>query len=203
MTFRSATLMRELRELHRLCETWGLSLRAEHLPSAVNVFADRLSRETDSTDWTLGPLAYAELESRFGPHTVDLFASHLNTNCRRFYSRHWSPGCSGTDAVLQPWTGDNLYSNPPFNLMPAVLEKAIREGTRVTLVAPRWEAQPWFWRGAEAAATVYHLPPEQGVFTHGARDSPAPKPPWGVTVFRFEGCGDTRPDPCLVSPTAA
>jgi len=47
---RSSPLMRELRELHALCSSWGVSIRAEHLPSAVNAYADRLSRERDSTD---------------------------------------------------------------------------------------------------------------------------------------------------------
>lgn len=79
MSSRSAPLMREVRHLHALYEAWGLSLRADLLPSAVNACVARLSRDNNVTDWSLGADAYAELEHRFGPHTLDLLASHLNT----------------------------------------------------------------------------------------------------------------------------
>lgn len=107
MASRSVPLMNELRELHLLCATRGLTIRAEHMPSAVNVFADRLSREGDSTDWTLPAPAFAALEEQYGPHTIDLFASHLNKKCGRFYGRTWSPGCTGTNALAQDWSGKN------------------------------------------------------------------------------------------------
>lgn len=187
MASRSAVLMRELRRLHESCASWGLSIRAEYLPSSVNAYADRLSRESDSTDWALCAEAYAYLERRFGPHTLDLFATHLNAKCGRFYSRRWTPGCTGTDALHHEWVGENFYANPPFNLMPAVVAKAISDGTKLTLFAPRWEAQPWYWRAAEAAATIVHLPTSYGVFTHGTQITPARQPHWAVTVFRFTG----------------
>lgn len=78
MSLKSRALMGEIWELHELCAAWGLSVKAEHLPSAVNAYADRLSREGDSTDWSLSASTFASLERRFGPHIVDLFASHLN-----------------------------------------------------------------------------------------------------------------------------
>lgn len=187
MESRSQPLMRELRALHRTCMAWGISLRAEHLPSAVNAYADRLSRENDSTDWALGWDAYTDLERRFGPHTVDLFASHLNAKCGRFYARHWCPGCEGTNALRIPWVGENFFANPPFNLMTAVVTKAIHDGATMTLVSPRWECQPWYWPAAEAADMTWHLPQHHCVFTHGSRTTPSPKPPWGVVVFRFSG----------------
>lgn len=71
MASTSPVIMAVLRNLHSLCHAWGLHIRAEHLLSAVNAYADRLSREGDSTDWSLPVDTVLELEARFGPHTVD------------------------------------------------------------------------------------------------------------------------------------
>lgn len=65
MASRSPAIMAELRNLHSLCHAWGLHIRAEHLPSAVSAYADRLSREGDSPDWSLPLDTFVELEARF------------------------------------------------------------------------------------------------------------------------------------------
>lgn len=71
MASRSPAIMDELRRLHAFCLSWGVHIRAEHQPSAVSAYADRLSREGDSTDWTLSAAAFRDLDGRFGHHTVD------------------------------------------------------------------------------------------------------------------------------------
>eukprot|EP00168_Porphyra_purpurea_P002129 TRINITY_DN124_c0_g1_i1.p2 TRINITY_DN124_c0_g1~~TRINITY_DN124_c0_g1_i1.p2 ORF type:complete len:773 (-),score=79.36 TRINITY_DN124_c0_g1_i1:1080-3191(-) len=186
MSSRSPVIMQELRNLHDLCRTWGVSIRAEHLPSAVNAYADRLSREGDSTDWSVEASTFLQLDKMFGPHTTDWFASHLNARCPRFLSKDWTPGCAGVNALRHNWRRENGWANPPFNLMPAVVDKAVRDGAALTLVAPRWRAQPWYWRAVEECTHHFPLPADAALFTHGTRSTPAPKPNWGVDVFRFE-----------------
>lgn len=78
MSSKSPVIIEELRRLHALCHTWAIHIRAEHLPSAFKAYADRLSREGDSTDWTLSAMAFRDLELCFGPNTVDWFASAKN-----------------------------------------------------------------------------------------------------------------------------
>jgi len=195
LSSKSRALMRELRRLHELCEQWGLSLRAEHLPSAVNAYADKLSRQNDSTDWSLPVRTFEEMERRFGPHTVDLFASNLNTRCGRFYSRVWSPGCAGIRALQHDWRSENCWANPPFHLVGAVVDKAIRSGCQLPLVAPRWPAQPWYWRAAEACTEHLHLEEKASRATHGNQTSPAKAPSWGVDIFRFGGSRAAHPRP--------
>ena len=195
MSSRSRALMAELRSLHDLCGAWGLSVRAEYLPSAVNAYADRLSRENDSTDWSLPVGTFNKIERRFGPHTVDLFASHLNKRCGRFFSKDWTPGCAGIKALRHSWRGENGWANPPFHLMPAVIYKEIREQARVTVVVPRWPAQPWYWRAVEGCTSMMPLSKTEAAFTHGSRHSPAPLPAWDVVVFRFGGMVPRHPLP--------
>lgn len=96
-------------------------------------------------------------------------------------------GCEGVNALKHDGRGENGWANPPFNLVSAVVDKAIRSGCALTLVVPRWRAQPWYWRAVEAGTshlqlteTLSHRPittSTQAVF----------KPSWGVDVFRFSG----------------
>lgn len=43
-------LMDQMRQLHNLCADMDVELRVEHISSVLNEWADRLSREHDSTD---------------------------------------------------------------------------------------------------------------------------------------------------------
>lgn len=58
---RSLVMMSEMRALHELCAEMKVELRVEHVSSVFKAWADRLSREHDSTDWTWGALAFARL----------------------------------------------------------------------------------------------------------------------------------------------
>lgn len=183
--------------MRQVCAALGVTLRAEYLPSALNCWADRLSRTPGSTDWSLSQRGFERLERRFGPHTLDLFATAENTNCGRFYSLLPSPGAAAVDAMQQPWTDDNCWCNPPFNLLGPVVHKIVRSHAQVTLVAPRWEAQPWWARAREACSAFVVLPADEGVFMHGSQVSLAPKPKWEVVAFRFGSAPVATPSRAL------
>jgi len=136
----SPVLMREMRDLYELCAEMQVQLDVEHVSSVLNARADRLSREHDSTHWTLGPTAFACLEARYGPHTINLFASDKNARCPRFYSRWHCPGTLGTSAFSYPWDYKNAWANPPFHQVRAVISNTLSSGAAVTLVAPECRA---------------------------------------------------------------
>lgn len=186
---RSPALMQELRRLHKVATALGVTLRAEYLPSALNMWADRLSRTRDSTDWTLARPAFERLEGLYGPHTVDLFASAENAQCGRFQSKLPAPGGAGVDAMRISWRGDNAWANPPFNLVGPLVDKIVREDAAVTLVAPYWPAQSWWPLAVRACTAILPLPAEDGVFLHSGRATPATRPHWRVVVFRFGAAG--------------
>lgn len=189
---KSRAVMRELRRLHAVCDSMGVSLRAEYPPSAVNKWADSLSRARDSTDWSLSDAGFARLEAQWRPHTLDLFASAENAKCGGFFSQNAAPGSSGVDAMNLSWLGENCWCNPPFNLLGPVMHKIVTTGARVTLVAPRWEAQPWWAAAMEASSEWLPLPASEGVFTHGNREPSVRQRRWNVVAFRFGGDGATR-----------
>ena len=183
----STAMMAEYRLLREVLAELHVELRHEYVPSALNVWADRLSREVDSTDWSLAPAAFLRLDAQYGPHSVDLFATELNTRCIRFYSKDLTPGGLGANAMLSSWEGENAWANPPFNLIGAVLDKVIRERVTATVVAPVWKAQPWWARAVEACASWQLLPPAEGVYCAGQIPTKRPtgSPFWRTAVFRF------------------
>ena len=68
----------------------GITLRAVHRPGVENRRADLLSRwRQDSTDLKLHPKFFGLADRQWGRHTVDLFATRLNTQLARFVS--WRP----------------------------------------------------------------------------------------------------------------
>jgi len=193
---RSLVLMEEYRALHALCAEMDVELRAEHLSSALNEWADRLSRENDSTVWTLAAASFTRLDALFGPHTVDLFTTELDARCPRFYIRWAAPGTLGVNAMAHRWTGENAWANPPFHMLGPVVHKIITEGATVTLIAPAWRAQPWWRRATEAATDWWLLPVTDGVGAQGTRSAPGQRPHWRTAVFRFAPveCATTASD---------
>ena len=77
--------------------------------------------------------------------SVDLFASRL-TGLLSSYGR-WKPdpGATYTEAMTLDWSLLKGYAFPPFSLIAPVLIKVPQEKADLVLVAPVWQAQPW-WR---------------------------------------------------------
>eukprot|EP00168_Porphyra_purpurea_P018165 TRINITY_DN662_c0_g1_i10.p1 TRINITY_DN662_c0_g1~~TRINITY_DN662_c0_g1_i10.p1 ORF type:complete len:892 (+),score=165.22 TRINITY_DN662_c0_g1_i10:970-3645(+) len=182
---RSPILMQQMRDLHELVEEVQVDLRVEHVSSVLNDWADRLSREHDSTDWTLDAVTFTSLDTAYGPHSIDLFACDTTARCPRFFSRWMCPGTLATNAMTQDWTGENAWANPPFHLMGAVISKVIRTGATVTLIAPVWRAQLWWQRAVDGCAEWHLLPVTAGVPPHVSPSQQARKPFWRTAVFLF------------------
>ncbi len=80
----------------------GMTLFEAWVPWEDNAFDDYLSKLLIPDDWKLAPKFFNLLEARWGPHTVDLFASSDNAQCKKFYSLQW---CRGTAGVNDLWIG--------------------------------------------------------------------------------------------------
>ena len=52
---------------------------------------------------------FREIDSRWGPFSVDCFASYANTKLPRFYSRFYSPNTLGVDALSHSCEGDTCH----------------------------------------------------------------------------------------------
>ena len=79
-----------------------------------------------------------------GPCQVDLFATRLNNQLRKFISWNPDPFAWATDAFQTSWVDMVGYAFPPFALIGRCLQKILQEGCSVVLVAPVWDTQHWY-----------------------------------------------------------
>ncbi|XP_066982817.1 uncharacterized protein [Macrobrachium rosenbergii] len=80
------------------------------------------SRMEDKYEWMLSRPMFHLLDSVWGPHTVDRFASALTTQLPTYNSRYWDPNGMRVDALAQSdWHLENNFINPPIRLLDRVL----------------------------------------------------------------------------------
>ena len=102
------------REIWHTAFQYGIQLVAVHRPGKLNEKADRLSHwKRDSSVLKLDPAVFKYTDRRWGPHTVDLFATRLNRQIHSFVSSKPDPKCTTTDGLRFPLTGENAWCFPP------------------------------------------------------------------------------------------
>jgi len=88
---------------------------------------------------------FAELNQLWGPLELDLFASCLSTQLPCFYSWRPDPQAEAVDAFSQDWSLVKGYEFPPFALIGRCCKKILdQQVSFLVLVAPVWQAQPWY-----------------------------------------------------------
>ena len=115
------------RDIWNWCGDNNLWISAEHLPGTQNTIADKESRIfNDGTEWMLRPHLFERIVAHFGQHTLDLFASRLNTQLEKYVSWKPDPGALFVDAFARPWNSFFIYAFPPFSLLTVVGRRQIR-----------------------------------------------------------------------------
>ena len=176
-------------QIWTLVEESGLSLTCRHIAGVQNVVADRLSRLQDKANWRLSPGIFHLVDCVWGPHSIDRFATYQNTLLPRFNARFWDPLAENIDAMAQPWQGENNYVNPPWVLLPDIMDKIILEKAWVTLVAPVWPSQPWFQKLKTILVdTPIFLPRDRRTLCYmGPNPEPLRNFGWKVAIWRVYG----------------
>ena len=138
------------------CEKQNISLNAQWVPRSENKRADTLSRVIDLDDWSIGQKVFDMLDSKWGKHTIDRFASHYNNKCIRFNSKVWCPGCEAIDAFKQNWSNEMNWLVPPPSDISLVINKMKVDSAKGTLVVPEWKSAP-FWPLISNGFTFKHF----------------------------------------------
>eukprot|EP00873_Tetraselmis_striata_P012956 jgi/Tetstr1/433220/TSEL_022508.t1 len=81
----------EPRTLWFILDNNGISIRARYLKTTANIWADRLSRGINYDDWALSLRHFNHLDSLWGRHTIDRFATMENARLPRYNSRWRHP----------------------------------------------------------------------------------------------------------------
>ena len=122
----------------------SIKLEMEWIPRSMNEYADTISRLIDFDDWGIDPQFFILLDTCWGPHSVDCFASPHNKKVARFHSQFWSPGCEAVDTFTVNWGGEVNWWVPPPYLICRTLRHASNCRAKGILIVPVWKSAP-FW----------------------------------------------------------
>jgi hypothetical protein len=126
------------------CESRKVSVRAIHLPGAVNRAADAESRRSQGcAEWRLCPTTFQQV-AHLWHVDVDLFSAEWNHQLPRFVSWGPQPSAWAVDALSISWFNVKGYLFPPFKLIGRCAAKVRRDRTIATLITPYWPGQYWF-----------------------------------------------------------
>ena len=125
-----------------------------YIKSAENTTADDLSRRGhDPDDYKCREDLFQQAcETYQRTPTLDLFATATNRQATwGFCSKGPQPGAFSLDCMTLSWTAPvgpatsrpTHWANPPWGLIPALLDKVDREGAEIILVSPLWPTAPW------------------------------------------------------------
>ena len=127
-----------------ICIEKCISIDIQWIPRTQNATADYLSKIIDHEDWGVSVEFFQFMNQLWGPHTVDRFASSLNTKTEKFNSLFWNPGSSGVDCFTQDWKNDINWLVPPIYLVIRCIKHLIYCRAKGTLIVPKWKSAA-FW----------------------------------------------------------
>jgi len=189
LTLKSSTMMCELRKLFLLIDTYDIKIRTLYIRSAANVWADNLSRITDNSDWQLAPRKFKYFDKRWGPRSIDRFASFNNKQVVR-YNTKWRNGTTEAVDSLHlmdsEWRRENNWCNPPWELLDDLASKLRTSGATATIIAPYWPKKPWFVHLSEMSSENVKMPPIHDLFSPQQQLGQGGLGPsaWSVVAFR-------------------
>lgn len=178
------------RRLWALCLELDIDLDVVHIPGKDNTRADFWSRLEDTGDWRLSAKAFDMVETAYGPHTVDRFATSVNTQLPRFNSRFWDVGSEGVDAFSLCWRGENNFANPDFRDFGRTIALIKEQAAQATIIAPVWPSRSWYAALLAITVSSIELPcGDRDLFVPGrsGSDQVVDRPGWGVRAFRVDG----------------
>ena len=130
--------------VYRLCLELGMRLTVEWIRKDENTSADQLSRLEDSYDYMLDPACFNYIDTFWGPHTIERFASLKTKQLERYCSRYRNPGWVATDGFSVSWSHEVDWLFPPPYLEPHVLRYTSVGREYGTLVVPEWHSASWW-----------------------------------------------------------
>jgi hypothetical protein len=192
-------MMTELRRLWYLLDTNDIYIRPRYIRSAANIWAYTLNRELGSEDLQLNPRMFAHLRARWGPHTIDRFASMLNTQLPRFNARWRDPQCEDVDCLHMPdttWQCENKYCNPPRTALPAIAAKLSQSHATAIVVAPYWPNTTWYHDLHRLVTITLHIPASRDLFFPGrlGKRAGVGPPAWSIVAFQLTPSLGSTPD---------
>ncbi len=138
-----------LDELARNIWYWAIErnlwISTTYIPGSENQIADTESRKVanHNIEWKLSKNMFQKIQKMW-PASIDLFASRINKQLKKYVSWKQDPQAIAVDAFSLIWNANDYYIFPPFSLVARILAKLARDGGSLTLVVPVWPTQHWW-----------------------------------------------------------
>ena len=192
---RSELLMALAEKIWTHCLQTGMTLNTAFVPSQFNP-ADPPSRQLNNQlEWSISQPAFDELDKRWGPHHIDLFATHLNAKLPKYMSWKNEELAVAQNAMQQTWTGrGRLYICPPWNLLPQVLQRLQDSRLKATVITPNWTSSIWYPMIQSMAVEPPQVLPRSAVL--GAHRNEAEilvrNPSWTLLAWNVQNAANSR-----------
>jgi hypothetical protein len=131
-------------ELFWLCLSHNIELDLAWIPRELNQWSDDLSKQTDSSDWTVSDWFWNDIQHSFGPFFCDRFASAENALLPVFCSLVHCPEVYYVNAFARDWSDGKSWCHPPVDLIGEVIDKVKRDRAQATVLVPFWPSA-WWW----------------------------------------------------------
>ncbi len=147
-----------MKDIYNLLGSISTSLyKAVWVWGSLNVEANAASRWVDLDDWVMRLAHLLWMHQALGPWTIDRFTDHINWQAAWFNSLFLVPGTEAQDVFSVSWVGEVNLLVLPFYMILRVLQHLVESWVVGLLVAPRWEAQPWWPILLRLSMRVVHL----------------------------------------------
>ena len=164
MSSKCPALMSEIKDLVPWLHENKIRLDVVYIRSEANL-ADAPSRQRGLDMWSLQQPTQQELlhlvESTLGSQVcTGPFACRQSAVAPRFATPLHCRHSAAFNGLLLDWSWPaTLWLNPPWHLLPQVLEKLRASRSQGILIYPYWPLQPWFQEVQRLSAFHFRLPP--------------------------------------------
>lgn len=132
--------------------------------------------DTFTNDWKLQPKYFQMAQSKWGAHTVDMFAAAHNAQLDRYYTRE-------INALAQSWRKENPWCNPPWHLIANVLKKVKRDQVTATICVPFYRHAKWWSELKDMAIDdPIAIPRNKNIFLRRGSETVG-NTPWETTLL--------------------
>ena len=121
------------------------------------------------------------IDRQYGPHLMDLFATHDNRLLDRYMSWRPDPSAVAVDAFMFPPEGETPRCFAPMACIPRLLREVLRQQVTATLVTPDLQAA---WR---PYLNLLLLEPPLWLPSHSIKSTRSTLPHSNLTCFKI--CG--------------
>ena len=181
------------------CISANIDRRTIWVPRDQNIIADYMSKlgTGDVFSYTVQPWVRILLDSSFGKHSIDRFASRNNVQVSppRYDSLYFEAEAEWLDAFSCHWTWgpqherENNWIHPQYKLTGQVLQHLKLCQAQGTVILPRWEQAPW-WPSVRSllhTCTILELGPAPAVlcFPSDSKYGPSSLPHGHIIALHF------------------